>query len=349
MHWYSQIIVGLLMGLAVMPAARAFESDLTKRGIAEFREGRYSTAVATLRRALADQPADSTTQIFLALAQSARNDCAAALPALTKHLEIADSALARLDGLAAAKCQESLGNSAAELATLEKLQRRFPNDADVIYTIARFHMKAFNDETLVMYQRAPASYRVHQLSAEIFEIQGQYDSAVDEFRKAIELNPKAPDLHYRLGRAILMRSHDAQALVQARAEFEAERKLNPEDAATEFQLGQIAQVENKPDEAEGHFQSSLKLAPDFPEALVALGRLQAQSKRYPEAIATLRRVVDQQPSNEAAHYALMMAYRDSGQAKEAKAEKATLDRLQRSPDGEFSDFLKKLGGSPPKQ
>jgi hypothetical protein len=54
-----------------------------------------------------------------------------------------------------------------------------------------------------------------------------------------------------------------------------------------------------------------------------------------------------QPANESAHYALMMAYRDSGQMEKAKAQKAELDRLQRPPEGEFTQFLKRLGEKPP--
>ena len=40
----------------------------------------------------------------------------------------------------------------------------------------------------LMFQKTPASFRVNQLSAEIFEIQGKYSEAVAEFRKAIEKN-----------------------------------------------------------------------------------------------------------------------------------------------------------------
>ena len=56
-----------------------------------------------------------------------------------------------------------------------------------------------------------------------------------------------------------------------------------------------------------------------------------------------------QPSNEGAHYALLTAYRNAGDMDKAAAEKAILDRLQKPADGEFSDFLKKLGEKPAKQ
>jgi len=186
-------------------------------------------------------------------------------------------------------------------------------------------------------------------SAEIFEVQGRYDEAASEYRRAIALNPKAPGLHYDLGRALLMQSHGPVALENARGEFEAERQLSPEDAATEFQLGQIAQAQAKRDDATLHFRRALKLSPDFPEALVAIAKLDSQAKRYNQAIPALHRAIRLQPSNEAAHYALMMAYRDSGQMEKARAEQQTLNRLQRPPEGEFTEFLKKLGEKPPEQ
>ena len=66
------------------------------------------------------------------------------------------------------------------------------DNADVLYLKAKLHMKAFNDSTLAMFQRTPASYRVHELSAEIFEVQSRYDEAVAEYQKAIDMNPERP-------------------------------------------------------------------------------------------------------------------------------------------------------------
>ena len=277
------------------------------------------------------------------------NDCKSALPELTAAGKLAQGVLARLGGLAAAKCLQSTGDGAAALTILQKLEQQFPNDPDVLYSLARFHMKAFNDTTLAMFQRTPASYRVHQLSAEIFEVEGRYEEAIAEYRKAIAINPAAPNVHFRLGRALLMAGHGDAALEQARAEFLAELMLSPEDAACEFQLGQIAQAQNRPDEARLHFARATTLSPEFTEALVALARLHAEAKQYGEAISLLERAVRLQPANEAAHYALMMAYRNSGQMEKARAEKATVDRLQKPPEGEFTDFLRKLGEKPPKQ
>jgi tetratricopeptide (TPR) repeat protein len=341
--------LAVIAGVAFLCVWPAPSASLRDEGIAAFRDGRYSVALEKLKPAAKDNANDPDARVFLGLTQAALNDCKSAMPALTWGLRLSGQDLARMAGLAAAKCEQSAGNETKALGTLQELARRFPKDADVLYALAKFHMRAFNDATFAMFQRTPASYRVHQLSAEIFEVQGRYDEAASEYRRAIALNPKAPGLHYDLGRALLMQSHGPVALESARGEFEAERQLSPEDAATEFQLGQIAQAQGKRDDATLHFQRALKLSPDFPEALVAIAKLDSQAKRYNQAIPALQRAIRLQPSNEAAHYALMMAYRDSGQMEKARAEQQTLNRLQRPPEGEFTEFLKKLGEKPPEQ
>jgi tetratricopeptide (TPR) repeat protein len=83
--------------------------------------------------------------------------------------------------------------------------------------------------------------------------------------------------------------------------------------------------------------------------LIALGKVNTQEKQYGTAIQLLSRAAEIQPENETAHYALLTAYRNAGQMENAKGEKAILDRLQKPPEGEFSNFLKKLGEKPPEQ
>lgn len=304
-------------------------------GIKAFQEGRYSVALTELTQAAEDSN-DKEAHLFLALAQAATGNCATALPSLTA---MTDEPLA---GIAAVKCYSAAGAEAKAFQLLDEMGARWPNNADVLYLNAKLHMKAFNDATLAMFQRTPASYRVHQLSAEIFEVQNRYDDAVLEYQRAIDMNPQAPDLHFRLGRAILMAGHSTEALAKAAAAFQTELKRNPEDGACEFQLGQIAQVEGKKPEAKSHFEKALALSPQFVQAMIALGKMETPDK----AIPLLNRAVELQPANETAHYALLTAYRNAGQMDKAKEEKAILDKLQKPPEGEFSDFLKKLGEKP---
>ena len=327
-------VTGLQACLCLLLAA---QSNPVTDGIAAFNHGDYKAARASLERA----PSDPRARLFLALTRAATGGCDAALPELAKGFAAGDNR--RLAGLALAQCHIAAKRFAEAGPIVAQLEKQFPADADALYVSADYHMKAWNDAIYRMYQKAPSSYRVDQLSAEVFETQGKFTEAFTEYRKAIEKNPKAIDLHYRLGRALLQQSHDPAVLEQARREFEAELALNPSDAVAEYQVAQILTAEQKKAEAATHFERALELRGDFPEALIAVAKLRLEAKRYPDAIALLERAVKLQPRNETAHYNLMLAYRTAGRTADAQREKTELDKLQKPPEGEFTEFLKKLG------
>jgi tetratricopeptide (TPR) repeat protein len=322
--------------------------SVTEQGVVAFQQGRYAEARRLLREALKGHPRDEHARTFLALAQAATGHCPEAVGSLTDRFNnSANPDLARLAGLALVQCVVAEGQPAAAVPLLGQLEARYPDDADVLYLAARVHMKAFNDATRRMFEKTPASYRVNQLSAEIFETQNKFAEAAAEYRKAIEKNPRALNLHFRLGRAILLESHNPEALALAQKEFERELALNAEDAAAEFQIGQILNAGSQPDRALLHFQKALELSPDFAEAALAVGRIRVQAKQYADAIPLLEHVVALDPANEPAHYSLMLAYRNSGQLDKARRQQQELEKLQHPPEGEFTDFLKRLGERTP--
>src|ERR1035437_2749348 len=334
----------LLLALSLPAAGQSG----TEQGINAFQQGRYVEACRLLQDAVTHDPTDEHARAFLALARAAGGHCVPAIEELTARFHSSSTPdLARLAGLALVQCMSTAGDTDKALAVATQLEAKYPDDADVLYQAARLHMKAFNDVTRHMFEKTPASYRVNQLSAEIFETQNRFTEAAGEYRKAIAKNPRAVNLHFRLGRAILLESHDPEALAQALKEFEAELALNPSDAAAEFQAGQILNASGKPAEGLVHFQKALDLSPDFAEAALAIGKMRLQAKQYAEAIPLLERVVSVQPDNEAGHYNLMLAYRNSGRMDKAREQQQVLEKLQRPPEGEFTDFLKKLGEKTP--
>jgi tetratricopeptide (TPR) repeat protein len=284
------------------------------------------------------QPSEST-----AVKRATRGECEVVASDLVK--EFAKGS--RLAGLALAQCRIAAKQFEAAGPVVAQLEHSFPSDPDVLYVSANYHMKAWNDAIYRMYQKAPASYRVDQLSAEVFETQGKFTEAVAEYRKALGKNPKAINLHYRLGRALLQQSHDPAGLELARKEFEAELTLNPADAVAEYQVAQILGTQGRKPDAAAHYERAAQLRPDFPEGLIAVAKLRSEAKRYDDAVLLLERAVKLQPRGEIARYNLMMAYRNAGRAAEAQREKAELDKLQKPPEGEFTDFLKRLGEKPP--
>jgi tetratricopeptide (TPR) repeat protein len=318
--------------------ASCLAAQTTADGVEAFHRGRYAEA-----RQILEKSTDPAARTFLALTRAATGNCDQARAELAQQFaKNADPALRRLAGIALVQC-DLAGNRIADIwPVLDQLQKSYPNDADVLYETAKVHMKAWNDAVFQMHQKTPASYRVNQLSGEIFETQGRYSDAAAEYRKAIQKNPAAVNLHFRLGRALLLQSHDPANLREARKEFDAELALNPSDAVAEYEVGQILLAEQNAQSAAARFEKAVALDPNFAEALIAL----AKSKKPADAIPLLERAVKLQPDRESAHYALMIAYRNAGRAEDARREKAIFDKLSRPPEGEFTDFLKRLGDKP---
>ena len=306
-------------------------AQVLEQGVAQFHKGEYESA----RRTLSAAPESETRDVFLSLAEAATGQCAAAMPRLERSYRAAD--LRRLASLGLIQCLVAQDRIADALAIVTRLETEFPSDPDVLYQSARLHMRAFNDSVSRMFQRAPSSFRVNQLSGEILEVQGKIPDAIAEYRKAIAKNPGAIHLHYRLGRALALESQYDEAL----REFEAELRLNPSDSLAEYQVAQILAVQQKRTQAAEHFDRALVLRPDFVEAMVALAKLRPES-----GVALLEKAIALAPRNESARYALMLAYRNAGRLEDAQKQKSELDKLQKPPEGEFTDFLKKLGEKP---
>ncbi len=325
------------------------QSDPLLEGLAQFQRGEYAAAEASLEKA-AQSSDDPRPRTFLALSRAALGRCEAAVPELKLQFEKnSDTEVRRLAGLGLAQCHLSSSRFNEAFPILVQLKALSPADPDVLYQTAKLHMRAWNGIVAEMFEKAPASFRVNQLSAEIFEIQGKYTEAISEYRKAIAKNPKALNLHFRLGRALLMESHSPATLAEALKEFEAELNLNPNDAVAEYQVGQILLVQQKREEAAKRLERALKLYPRFPEALIALGKARLDAGQNDEAVRLLEQAVRLVPQSEAARYSLMLAYRNTGRAPDALREKAELEKLQKLPEGEFTEFLKKLGEKTPRQ
>lgn len=322
--------------------ACAGQSDPVATGLEQFHRGEYRAAAKTLAAS-----SDARAVTYRVLAEAATGGCSRVSSELQRQFDSqSDSELRRAAGIGLAQCAVARDQFETALPVLQSLRRLYPADADVLFLSAKLHMKAWNDAVYGLYRNAPGSFRVHQISGEIFEMQGRFQEAAAEYRKAIEKNPAALNLHFRLGRAVLLESRTPEALAAAQREFEAELKLNPGDAAAEYQVAQILVASQKAEDAAPRYERALSLDPAFLEARIALGRIRTDQRRYEEAVALLEPAVKQAPSSEAARYSLMLAYRNAGRSDDALRQKEAIEKLQQPSGGEFAEFLQKLGNAP---
>ena len=139
-------------------------------GILQFHRGDYASAEKSLVQAL-EKNDDSRGRAFLALTRAATGGCESARAGLEEAFSPASAPeLRRLSGLALSQCHLGSSRFSEAFAVLTGLTALSPDDADVLYQSARLHLKAWNDAVYRMFEKTPASFRVNQLSAEIFEI-----------------------------------------------------------------------------------------------------------------------------------------------------------------------------------
>jgi len=89
-----------------------------------------------------------------------------------------------------------------------------------------------------------------------------YDQALEDAMKAIELNGENPDAHYALGLVYALRKD----FKNASPSLEKTIALNPEHAYGHYQLGLVQYQLKKYDQTIIHFEKFIELAPNAPEA-----------------------------------------------------------------------------------
>jgi tetratricopeptide (TPR) repeat protein len=107
---------------------------------------------------------------------------------------------------------------------------------------------------------------------------------------------------------------------QAKKEFEAELKIDPNNAGAEYVLGELARENQQWEDAIQHFGRAAKLDAAFGDAYLGLGQSLISTKKYSEAIAPLETAVKLEPENPATHYNLATAYSRTGRKQDADKE-----------------------------
>lgn len=265
-----------------------------------------------------------------ALDQAAAGHCAEAIPELRKAVARGtDSDLKKRAGLAGLRCAMIRNQPYQAVEFLQILSRDFPRDPEVLYQATKAYSDLSIRASQDLVREAPFSYQVHELNAEALEVQGKWDEAAAEYKKILEIDPKLPGIHYRLGRVLLSEPHPApEILDEAKRNFDQELKIDPQNAGAEGVLGELARQASQWPDAIDHFTRATKLDGGFAEAFLGLGSSLLAEKRYQDAVPPLETAVKLQPDNPAAHYNLATALSRVGRKEEAEREFAIHRKMQ---------------------
>lgn len=275
--------------------------------------------VATLAHAQTKAPNDSSTTAERGTALASKGHCKEALPLLKKAGgQFADKNLKYDVLMSTARCAMSLEQFDTAVRALLELNRSFPHDPEVLFTTTHYYSALATRASQELAATAPTSAQAEQLEAEAFESQGDWDKAAAEYRKILEQNPQRKSIHYRLGRVLL--SKTPPDVENAKKELNEELKIDPDNAAAEFVLGETARQAGQWDEAIDRFTRASKLDAEFQEAYLALGMSLNSAGRFADALPPLENYVKMQPGDPAGHYQLATAYARTGHKDEAQRE-----------------------------
>lgn len=314
----------------------------TGLGVLLYGAGRLAEASTALESALKFDPTGQRAELFLALSRSDQGKCKDATAVLEKYLaQEPVGNLQRLTGLALLSCSAGADDPTLAVQTAAQLKKLYPDDPDVLYESAELFTRLWNQSAAELIAKHPESYRVHQLAGEVYEAQNNYDQAIREYSLALQQNARLPQMHFRIGQ-LYLRKGDADADEKAVAEFEKEKEVNPQSAAADLALADIAMHQHDLGQAKPLYEEAASLDPALVEARIGLAKILLEQRNVDAAVMELKGIVAERPENAAAHYVLMLAYRQQKKPEEAAAEMATFNRLQDERGEAFQNKLNAL-------
>jgi len=173
--------------------------------------------------------------------------------------------------------------------------------------------------------------QLHVLLGRAYRETGYLDEAIREFKKAIEMDPRYPRVHYYLALAYLAQG-EKERIPTARALFEQELAIEPHEFFSTYFLGVVYLEDRNFPAAEDYLKRALHLQPDNPDPLLYLGQVYFETNRPQLAIESLKKSIDLTTEPARNNYQVSKAHSMMGQiliktGKQAEGE-AELKRSQ---------------------
>jgi tetratricopeptide (TPR) repeat protein len=300
-------------------------------GMAYYSQGRPLEASRAFQRALKLNPRMAQAKVLLGLCEAElghNKEAIAILEPAFRHP--ADKNTARLVGLDLQKAYAGLGQYAKAVAVSDELLRRYPNDAEILFHDSRLSADRAYQTMTQLIQADPNSVWVHYANAEVHESMQRFDLALAEYKKVVEMEPRLPEVHFRIGRVLLQSSKDSRAADEALGEFRQALTIEPENSNAEYEIGEVNRQRGQLEQALAHFSRALQFRPDFLEAQIGLARTLLSLGKYQEARSRLEAAVRLDSQSEVAHFLLASAYKALGDGGNYQKEMTQFQKLRES-------------------
>jgi tetratricopeptide (TPR) repeat protein len=300
-------------------------------GLIYFEKRKFGPAIPEFRQALKLKPSLVKTSYLLAMSLAEVGRYADALPGLEKGFhQTSDAATKRICGLQLERTYSALQRDGKAVEVALDLNRLYPNDPEILY----HNGKIFGNFAFLSMQKlvqvAPDSVWRHRAGAEADESQGFYDVAINEYRQVLAAQPHQPGVHYRLGRTLLARSHQTHAaedIAAAEEEFKREIEIDPTNANSAYETGEIERDAGHIEDAQKYFELALQSYPDFEEAHLGLAAVLTAQQKAEAALPHLQKAIALKRDDEVAWYRLAQVLGILGHSTEQQRAMSEFQRL----------------------
>ena len=289
-------------------------------GVLLYFQGKAAEAIPHLRAAVERQPGMGKIQGLLGLAEAntldsvqGRKDLEAAFPLITEQKFKVEVGL-ELVGL-----DTQSGDLEQASTVVAQLRKAAPDNPEVLYAAYRTYADLSGESMLALSLAAPDSAQMHQLLAHEEARQGNTNGAIEQYSKAIAIDPHLPGAHFELAE-LLHISQDAGVKKEAEEEYRAALKENPQDEKAILRLAEIDAQKGNTQQSYKGYMRAVELQPADADAKLGLAKTLIEMNQTDRARALLEEAVRLEPTNATAHYRLGTLYRKTGQMEDAERE-----------------------------
>ncbi len=275
-------------------------------GAALSRSGRYEDAIGEYRHALEKDPANLPVRINLALSYYKSADVSSAAQELVTV--VARQPKNSQAVFLLADCYLQLGEYKKVIDLLVPLEKQSPDDKGLMYLLGtafiRDKQPARGQMLVDRILREGESAEARLLLGTTKMNAQEFAEALPDLKKAVELNPKLPDVYSYYGLALLTTGDMAAAADAFRKELES----NPNDFVSNLQLGVVLKQEQQYDQARTSFERALRVRPADPGVRYQLATLDLMAGDLAQACSKLEQLTKETPQFVEAHVSLATVY-----------------------------------------
>jgi predicted Zn-dependent protease len=293
-------------------------------GALYFNEHDFAHSAEVLKRGLELDPNMPTASAMLGMSYAQIGEDEKAEPLLRAALQAnptdnqLEMMLARLL-INAQKPQEAAEHLNAFLT-------RNPKDQEAWYLLGKTYMQMSESALKKINEIDRDSVVAHEIAGEIDASMHNYDLALVEYKKAVDMAPNKPGTHMHMADAYW----NIGKWQSAQTEFRAELKNDPNNCTAHWKLANsILEANDSSEEALSELNTSVSRCPALMQARVDRARALVRLNRQPEALPDLMMAKQDSPNEPSIHFLLASVYRAQGKTADAQQEMHIYGELQR--------------------